>query len=274
MRNPHVRSQAAWLTNLLNGLASRPSDFAGPRESAFGPSPPARMRPAPDRTDELVQRILDDAAGRRSPIGLFDPIVSYPQGSHLFAATFGSPERVSEGSPMHANHRNPTDELGDRMSTVEWMRRRNDQLRQPELLAAAAPANRGQNGPPAADTVDPLEYWSEYRAPAGRSTSGGDQKALDLPAARAAGVENPGAVEIENPGAIFNDVDEAARHIHPLMNRVSRSQNMEYQWAYYRDKATGKVGYADPIAAGLREEQERTSIHSAMAEGLIQTLWT
>jgi hypothetical protein len=151
---------------------------------------------------------------------------------------------------MRANHWNATDGSGDRMNTAEWMRRRNDHLHQQELLAAAAPAARAQNGPPATDPVDPLEYWSEYRAPAGRSASGGDQKTLDLQAARAAGIENPGAVEIENPGAIFNDVDEAARHMHPLMNRVSRSQNMEYHWAYYRDKATGKTGYTDPIAAG------------------------
>lgn len=59
----------------------------------------------------------------------------------------------------------------------------------------------------------------------------------------------PPTAEFDNPGAVFDDIESAARYVHEIINPVSIKQNMEYQWKYYRDGKTGKVGFMDPAAS-------------------------
>lgn len=56
---------------------------------------------------------------------------------------------------------------------------------------------------------------------------------------------------IQNPGAVFDSAEAAAYDIESQMNSISIAENVEYDWTYYSDSVTGKIGYTDPYATGL-----------------------
>jgi hypothetical protein len=58
-------------------------------------------------------------------------------------------------------------------------------------------------------------------------------------------------IEIPNPGAVFDDIESAAKDIHALVDPMSKSLNTEFHWRYYFDNKTGKIGYTDPVDAGI-----------------------
>ena len=66
--------QPAWLANLLARRTLRPVDFD---EMNANGAPTVSPRGGPD---ELILRLLDEAANQRQPVGLFDPRDTGPQG--------------------------------------------------------------------------------------------------------------------------------------------------------------------------------------------------
>ena len=58
-------------------------------------------------------------------------------------------------------------------------------------------------------------------------------------------------IEIPNPGAVFDDIESAAKDLHALVDPMSKSLNHEFHWRYYFDNKTGKIGYTDPVDAGM-----------------------
>jgi len=227
------------LEPLTNGTWSRlgAPTRAPATGNAFAPA--ERMRPAHERAQNLMRWLVGDGPVRR-PMGLLDPRgIALAQAARAAGRDITPEELYQDVESEPGFAARPHDGL---VSAAKLNSAFRDSERFPmkrqegQLLAAAVPARRAQSRPPATEPVDPLEYWSEYRAPQrpGGTPAGGDQ----IP------------IEIENPGAAFDTVEDAAKHIHALMNRVSVSQNTEYAWAYYRDKATGKIGYTDPIATG------------------------
>ena len=110
MQRGYLSSQPGWLTNFL---ARRPLGLANPRKQpnlAPNSSGLLGMFPAEDSyatsrygSDALIQRILDEAASKRPPTGLFDPRETGSSEAPVPAAFRGAAPSVANPQDIHTS---------------------------------------------------------------------------------------------------------------------------------------------------------------------------